>query len=153
MSNFVFKSVDGTEHSLDMEKIWKLEDRKAEVAYVTKFKAQELMRSMEEGFSLCALKHATVSKELARTENAAKLRRAIVLLDVVPEYEQKKGKTSADQREAIVTRDEEYQRIMENHDQLSALNRLLRDKMDAFRMSFSAVKKVYDSLIGDGTNI
>lgn len=138
-----------------MDKIWSLEVRKDEMSTVTKFKAPELMRAMEDGFSTLAPKSALIAKELSRAENAIKHRRAVVLLEVVPEYEKNKGgRMSADQREALVVTDPEYMRILDIKDQLESLNKLLRDKMDGFRMAFSAIKKIYDSLMThDGTNL
>lgn len=142
----------GQTFTIEMGKVWALEERKEEIAYVTRTKAPELMRAMEEGFSELAPKLATVSSALTRVDNEMKRRKAVILLDIVPEREATKGKLNAEQKLAVVELDEDYARLADAHVFLEAANRLLRDKMDGFRMAFSAVKKVYDGLSSyDGT--
>lgn len=148
-----FTGPDGKGFSLPMRDIWHLESRKEEISTVNRTSAPELMRAMEDGFSKLAPMSATINSQLSKAEAMLKQREAVVLLEVVPEYEKSHGKMSADQRKALILVDKEVQRVQEIYDQLTALNRLFRDKMDGFRMAFSAVKKVYDGLSSyDGTN-
>jgi hypothetical protein len=148
-----FTGADGKGFVLQMGEVWHLQSRKEEISSVNRVKAPELMRAMEDGFSKLAPMSAMVNSQLSKAEAMLKQRQSVVLLDVVPEYEKERGKMSADQRKALILVDPEVQRLQDVYDQLTALNRLLRDEMDGFRMAFSAVKKVYDGLSSyDGTN-
>jgi hypothetical protein len=139
-------TISGNELVIDFEKIYRYELRKDEVATVTKLGAPELMMALEKGYSECAKIYARLVAETTRAEEAMEVRQAEIQLDVVPVEEERRGKLSAAQREALVTTDTEYRRVRAMHDRLKATKEYVKGKMEGFQMSFSAVKRVYDSL-------
>lgn len=108
--------VGGKILTLDLKEVRELEARKIEIGGVNKLKAPELMQAMERGYSLVAQTMLpAVAYQLAKAEEAADERKAVVMLDIVPELLAKKGLTtarnpsgSADQRENVLALDIEY---------------------------------------------
>lgn len=146
--------VGGKILTLDLKEVRELEARKIEIGGVNKLKAPELMQAMERGYSLVAQTMLpAVAYQLAKAEEAADERKAVVMLDIVPELLAKKGLTtarnpsgSADQRENVLALDIEYKDLKNTVDMLQAVKELLKGKMKGFEMAYGAVKKVYDSL-------
>lgn len=147
-------SAAGGIFELDLSEVHQLEARKVETASITKMKAPELMHAMEQGYSICATKlMPRVAFELSQAEQAAEERKSVVMLDEAREILTAKGLTtsrnpagSAEQRESVLALDAEYKSLRTKAEMLKAAFQLLKDKMRGFEMSFSTVKKVFDSL-------
>jgi hypothetical protein len=144
---------------LDLTEVVKLESRKDEVASVTKTKSAELLRAMEKGYSALSRYLPKVQLELTRAKSAADERKAVVLLDEVPEILKAKGLArasqpggSVDQREAILALDKEHQALRETVAQLDALYELLRGKQKGFEMAYHSIKKLYGDADRYGTS-
>ncbi len=142
---------------IDISEILHLESRKDEVSTVNKTKAPELMRAMEKGYSAAATLLTSITWEVKKAEDALEKRKAIVTLEVAPEYLKRNGLVngrspggSEDQRTAVLSTDQEYLALKENVSRLEAVQNYFRVKAKGFEMSFSAIKKVYDSLSSYG---
>lgn len=146
MSDETILTLNGKELVIDFETIYRYELRKDEVATVTKLGAPELMTALEKGYSKCAAIYARLVAETQVAEEAMEVREAQIQLLIVPDYEEKNGKLSAAQREALVTTDAEYRSVRALYGKLKATKDYIKGKMEGFQMSFSAVKRVYDSL-------
>lgn len=137
---------DGFSLAVDMSEVYALEARKDEVSSVTKARAPELMRAMERGYSLCGTKLAQVVAMVTKLEQAMNLRKAVVILDEAPAIIKTKGAgNNKEARDAILEIDSEYQRLQTQMIEGKSLQDLLKVKVRGFEMSFSAIKKVYDS--------
>lgn len=139
--------------SIDLSNIYYLEARKSEVAMVNKFKAPELMQAFEEGYSLCAKMLPRIAYELSVAKQEVDKREAVVNLDEAPRILKEKGLVTdrnpagaADMREAVLNADEEYIKLKDRAEFIRAIFKTIEGKQKGFEMSFSAVKKVYDSL-------
>lgn len=147
-------SSEGGLFSLELTEVHKLEARKVETACVTKSKAPELMHAMEQGYSIVSTKLLpVVAYELSQARQAADERKAVVMLDEAPRILQEKGLAtsrnpsgSEGQRESVLAMDEEYKLLQDKVEMLKATFELLKGKLRGFEMSFSTVKKVFDSL-------
>lgn len=134
---------------LDMGKVYAIEQRIAEVAFVTPHKAPELLARFNEAF-LDLTRHIPVVKyEQLQAKREANKRRSIVLLDLVPDLLQAKGLATAkspagseDLRKAILDADDEYQDLLRRGEQLDAIVELLEGKLKAIEMAYTSVKKI-----------
>jgi hypothetical protein len=142
-----------TQLPINIVNICNLEARKHEVAMVNKIKAPELMQCFEEGFSECAKVLPRIAYELSVAKNEVSKREAVVNLDEAPRILREKGLTTghspaggADMRDAVLKADKEYIDLQDRVEQIKAIYEFIRGKQKGFEMSFSAVKKVYDSL-------
>ncbi len=133
--------------AIDLAEVYELEARKDEIPSITKPRAPELMRALERGYSICGQFLAQVVAAVNRIDHARDRRKAVVMLDVAPRILKEKGAGNNDaSRSAIVDLDEEYGALQEQLLQAKALQELLKVKVRGFEMSFSAVKRVYDSV-------
>ncbi len=142
---------------LDIAEILSLEARKEEAATVSKVKAPELMAAMERGYSCASRLLTMVTWEVKKAESAVLKRRSIVVLEIAPQYLQERGLVtgrspggSEDQRTSVLSTDAEFVALSDNVDQLKAVQEFLKIKVRGFEMTFSAIKKVYDTLSGYG---
>jgi hypothetical protein len=144
--------VGATTLEIDMSKLYELDARKVQIGAANPATAPELMRAMEEGFSLSGQLHAMVIAKITEAENAVLQRRAEVILDIVPEVLKAKGLASArspggseDHREAVLSLDREYQARREIVAALESIKELLKIHMRGFEMAYGAVKRVVEN--------
>ncbi len=140
--------------AINLSEVYELEARKDEIPTVTKQRSPELMRAMERGYSICGQYLAKVVAAVNRIDYALDRRKAVVMLDIAPDIIKLKGAgNNAEARSAIVDLDEECQNLQEQLLQAKALQELLKVKVKGFEMSFSAIKRVYDSTSNWGMDI
>lgn len=129
----------------ELSEIISLENRKKEVSYATKETAPELMHAFNSGYCSVTKMMAQVSYEYSLSKRYAERRRAIVLLDIAPgEIERRKLKSSEDLRNAVLSQDEEYWKLMDKVNMLEAVYEFLRSKAKGFEMSYQSAKKIFD---------
>ncbi len=135
----------------ELGELLKTEDRKKEIAYVNKDTAPELLMVFNEGY--CSVKRMMnqVNLEYINSKKFADQRRAIVILDVVPEVLKSKGLAtsrspggSEDLRKAVLDLDEEYATLMNIVAVLETAYEFLNIKAKGFEMAYHSVKKIYD---------
>ncbi len=143
---------NGTSFSIDMDKISFLEARKNEIPNVTKTTAAELMRAMEEGYSIAGKIQSMVLLELNRATGAKERRAAEVMLDIAPQILREKGLTkpgspggNENQRAAVLAKDDIHNQMKDIVDQLDAFCVLMKIRMRGFEMAFSSVKRAVDT--------
>lgn len=138
---------------LKMDEVVVIEHRKAEISSVTKVNARNLMRAFEKAYSICGKHYAKVSEQLTLIEQDIKARAAYVNLSIAPAKLKELGLItpgkpagSDELRKAVVEQDEEYRGLITKGAQIEVIKDLLDTKMEGFKMSFYAVKQIYDSL-------
>jgi hypothetical protein len=137
---------------IDLSKVYSIEARIEEVAFVTPTKAPELLARFNEGYLFLHKQICLLEYELVQATREANKIRSIVLLDRVPVILEQKGlggknrAGSEDLRNAILDGDEEYQSARETVEQVSCIIELLKGKLKAFEMAYTSVKK----LLGEG---
>lgn len=140
------------------------ESRIREIAFVTIEKAPELLSLFVEAYAKLADHYATLEEMVERGKNAADRRRAVIILDEVPEYVKAKGIGNArspmgseDIREAIVQQDASYAILLDKIASYKATRELVYMKLKAIDMAYTAIKKIIDNQsnrilpIGGGT--
>jgi hypothetical protein len=137
---------NGSEFSVDMTELRRLEGRQQLAAGAGRMEALSLLSDMKEGYQLAGEARATLGLEIDRAKTALKTRRAIVCLDIVPKglWTARNPGGSAEQREDILNTDKEYLVLQEYIAQLEAARELMGVKMEGFRMTYSTVKRNFD---------
>lgn len=134
---------------LDMRAIAEAEGRIREIAGVNAHKAPELL-SM---FNRVYLDINDYLRQVELNRHAAtkksEQRKAVVVLDLVPEILVKKGLTrpgnpggSEDLRASVLAQDELYQQALDDQTLTEACHELLKGKQKAIEMAYSSVKKI-----------
>jgi hypothetical protein len=135
----------------ELGSLLKVENRKAEIAYVNKETAPELLTAFNEAY--CATKRMMnqINLEYMNSKRYADQRRAIVILDVVPEVLKRKGLSttrspggSEDLRKAVLDLDTEYNALLDIVAVLETAYEFLNIKAKGFEWAYHAVKKIYD---------
>lgn len=136
---------------VDLSLLIDAEKRKKEVAYVNKETAPELMYSFNEAYCEVNKIIVQLGLEYNYAAEAVEERRAIVLLDIVPEELKKRNLVnprspsgSDDMRKAIISLDKELKALNERAETIKAFHQLLRIKSKGLEMAYQAVKKIYD---------
>lgn len=150
MTNSLTRQVDltvplgkGGTFTLDMTAIQTAESRISEVAFVTPHKAPELLAVFNEVFLELTRYITKVEYEKGIAERTANKIKAVILLDRVPAILKERGlSTSADLRNAVLDLDDDYNMALDKCDQLEAMSRLLKGKLDAIEMAYNSVKKI-----------
>lgn len=154
MDKVLYPSGNGTNMiSIDMINIRRLAARLNEVAMVNKIKAPELMQAFTEGYCLCGNVIPRIGYELTKAKTELDRRVAIITLDIAPQKLKDQGLVnarnpagSADLRQSVINTDDEYLKIKDRVNQIEAAWTTLKMVQHGFEMSFSAVKKVFDTL-------
>jgi len=143
---------------IDLLKIKTLETRIEEIARVNLLRAPELLSTFNKIFMELSESIATLEYEKNKAQRDAQLRRSVVTLDEMPKVLRAKGLAtdrsptgSADTREAVLDQDAEYQNALELVEQISAVNKLLKDKRDGFVMAYHSVKRLVEKMRTDMT--
>jgi hypothetical protein len=128
---------------LDLQAILMAEIRQGEVANVTPQKAPELLAVFNENWRDLHKVITQLTAERNRAEKEVAKRKAVLLLEIVPQRLSQKGIAStADTREAVVTLDEKHCMLQERADQIEAIVEYLKGKLKSFENAFSSVKKI-----------
>ncbi len=119
------------------------EARQAEIAQITAAKAPELLATFNRAWLYVQERVAMAEYELSQARGAVDMRKAVVMLDVVPQVlEQKKLAQNADLREAVVQTDPEYRALLDRVDKIKAVVEFLRVKAKGFENAFTATKRI-----------
>jgi hypothetical protein len=133
----------GTPIVISLEEILIAERRQDEVATVNSARAPELLAEFTRQWLNLSRIVSLITAERNKAEKALNSRRSIILVDLMTEKLKEKGLTSsADNREAIITLDEEYIKLGDILDQISAILELMKGKMKSFDMAFTSVKRL-----------
>lgn len=128
---------------IPLEEILRAEQRQEEVATVNSSRAPELLATFTKHWLDLSRLVAQVTAERNRAEKELNKRRSVILVDLMTQRLAEKGlSSSADNREAIITLDEEYIKLGDTFDQISAINELLKGKLKSFDMAFTSVKRL-----------
>lgn len=140
---------------VEMGEVQRLEDRKNEVAFVTKETAPELLETFNNGYCIVTKLMAQVAYEYTKAMEYANRRKSIVILDEAPRILQEKNLTtsrspggSEDLRNAVLNMDEEYLKHQDRANQLEAIYDYLKSKAKGFEMAYQAAKKIYETNTG-----
>jgi hypothetical protein len=138
--------------TIDLKKILEAEARMIEVQAVTPSKAGELCTAFTISWRDLHRNICQLETERVEAQKIVDRRRAVVFLEVVPEYLKKNGLYSAKSptgneeiRNAILNLDTDFQAAQDVVDQITAVIELLKGKLKAFEMSFTTVKKIMGS--------
>ena len=139
---------------LDLTRVYAIEDRVQEIAYVTPQKAPELLARFNETFLYLHKMVSSLEYVYLEAEGEANRIKSIVLLDRAPEILEKKGLIngksragSEDLRNAVLAQDEEYQSALDIVAQIQCIIELLRGKLKGIEWAFTSVKKI----LGEGS--
>ncbi len=129
----------------------KAEQRKSEISYVNKETGPELLMTFNESYCSAKRMMNQVNVEYLQAKKYADQRRAVVILDVVPEVLKAKGLASArspggseDLRKAVLDLDTEHTALCDKVQALEAAYEFLNIKAKGFEMAYHAVKKIFD---------
>jgi hypothetical protein len=124
----------------DLARVYEAEARLGDIAICTKPLAKDLVATFTKAYVQLGKVHAKVKYEVAMATIQARRRRAVLLLDEMPEKAKAKGLATAraptgseDVREAFFYTDETYLHIEEARAGLEATQELLFGKMMAMR--------------------
>lgn len=144
-------SLSGSIIQIDLSDILKTERRIHEVALVTGQKAPELLAAFNVAYSDLSDHIARMHLELIGSKRETERRRSVLLLDIVPTELQKRNLTngrsptgSEDLRNAVINQDEEYIKLADRVDQITAYIQLLSDKRRSIEHAYHSVKKIMD---------
>lgn len=128
---------------IDLEEILKAELRQEEVATVNHEKAPELLATFTKQWLDLSRLVSLLTAERNKSEKELNKRRSVILVDLMTERLTSKGlSSSADNREAIILLDEEYIKLSDVFDQISAILELMKGKMKAMDMAYSSTKRL-----------
>ncbi len=148
-SSFRVPRVNGQVVLIPMKKInWTL-SRQMEVATVNVHKAPELLATMNVAWLDLKSNINTLEMVLCEVQREADRRKSIVILDEVPKILAAKGLASprspsgsADQRDAILALDPEYDQLKNHVAMIEAVQEELEDKLEAVTRTYESVKKI-----------
>lgn len=134
---------------LDLTKIYKIQNRICEVAFVTAGKAPELLARFNEAFLDCHEQVVALEYELVQAKRVQNRIRAIIIIDKAPGILESKGLTSGksragseDLRNAVLDQDDDYLKACETVAQIECIIELFRGKMRGFQMAYESTKKI-----------
>lgn len=128
---------------IDLRAILVAESRMIEVQSVTPAKSAELCMAFTISWRDLHQNICFLEAEKLKAQRVVDCRKAILLLEVIPEMlKNKKASSNDDNRKAVIALDEEHTRAQETVDQITAIIELLKGKMKAFEMSYTTVKKM-----------
>jgi hypothetical protein len=156
----ILQTVDGTDLVFDLKELARLESRKKELSYVNKETAADLLHDFNEGYAEVSRLSLKILHEYERMVLKTKERKARVILDIAPDELKKRNllsskapSGSADQREAVLDMDKEYNELCEKASALKAAYQFFKIRAKSLEMSYQAVKKVIDPNGNYGSNM
>ena len=134
---------------LDLEPIYYAESRLHDIKTVTPMTAPELMGTFNEAANTVATYRAKLQYEMLVAKQNFDRRKAIVVLDEMPELlkqlAERGMKSNEDVREAIITKDAECFKFRDRFEYLQATDTLLESKIKTFVRAYNAAKNVAES--------
>lgn len=128
---------------IDLGAIVKAEVRQDEVQIVTPQKAPELLSEFNRAWRKLNELVVTLTNESNHAKKAVSQRKAVLLLEVVPKRLKDADLTStADNRQAVIDLDLEYQTLSERSEYIECVIEYLRGKMKSFETALNSVKKI-----------
>lgn len=138
---------------IEIVDLYRLEARQNEIASVNKVTAPELMQAFINGYGIASRALIQLQYELAVANKHIEERKAILILDVVPQVLKEKGLVrpsnpagSEDLRKSVMIQDKEYRELKDRVDMIETAVEFLKVKAKGFEMAYQSVKKVYDNL-------
>lgn len=129
--------------TLNMEQIYSVEARLGDIRVANSENYVELMGTFNEAAHTTMKYIANVEFELLMAKQQYDRRKAILILDIIPEELKKREmKSSEDVRNSFLTLDEECARYKDRIDCLTAAISLLDGKVKSFVRAFNAAKSV-----------
>lgn len=131
---------------IDLTQISSVEARLAEVQYVTKEKAPELLTALNRAIIDLGKVVRRMAQEKREAERGLGVRKATVLLDLMPQILAEKNidKPNEAIRDAVLVRDEEYMRFKDLVDAFTAVVDMLRVKLEGLERGHGDVRKILD---------
>jgi hypothetical protein len=128
---------------IDLAAILIAEQRQDEIAMVTPMKAPELLALFNGSWRNVDRIVNQLTAERIIAERGLEQRRAVLLLDEIPNILQGKGVDSTkDTRDAAIVADKNYQDLQDRVDQLTAAVAYMKGKLKSFENAFTSVKKI-----------
>lgn len=128
---------------LDLAYILAAEARQEEVATVTPFKAPELLRTYNKSWLELNTILARLQLERNKALKEVEKRKAVLLLDVIPEkLKERKIPSNDANREAFIVLDPQHSALEDTAMQITAIVKLLEGKLKSFENAFSSVKRI-----------
>jgi len=134
---------------LQMTDIYRALARVDEIAIINGAKAPELIACFTRAYAALTDHLAVISTQVVKAKNAVAKRTAIVILDEVPRILREKGvlsgkntSGSADQRQAVLDVDVEYQQVRDLLQHLEAHYKLMEGKQTDIEMMYLATRKI-----------
>jgi hypothetical protein len=131
----------------DLARVYEAEARLSDIAIATKPIAKDLVATFTKAYVQLGKVYAKVKYEVAMAAIAARKRRAVILLDELPEKAKAKGLATAraptgseDVREAFFYTDEAYLAIEESRAALEATQELLFGKLMAMKAAMESCR-------------
>lgn len=114
-----------------------------EIATVSKASAPKLLAELNRGLSVCASFHASTEVNLGKLKNQSKKLAAIIYMERLPQYlkEKQEKKTEALAEHFLYTQDD-YLELLDQIEELSAINKQLATIKSNIVMSLSAIKNI-----------
>lgn len=135
--------------ALELGEIYRAEARIMEIQGITKAKAPELLSVFNRAYLQLSGMIRELELEHLRATRIAKKRRSVILLDEAKDLLISKGLAtnrspagSADQREALLDGDDEYQAALERAETIKVYQELLQDKRKGIEMGYHSVKRL-----------
>lgn len=134
---------DAPEQTFSLGEILIAEGRQREVAFVTQFKAPELLYTFNHAWLETDKVQKKLAADIVKAEAAVGKRKARILLYEAEAFLKERGVASTkESREAVIVLDPEYEALQDVVDQLFAAQEWLKGKMKSFENSYSSVKKI-----------
>jgi hypothetical protein len=137
---------------LEMSDIYKAEKRLGEIRSLRAGTAAEYMGFFNEAAAIAQRHMAAVQYEILVAKQKYDHRRAVVLIDLMPQklkdLKDSGIKSSEDIRDAIITLDPVCSQYRDRIDCLTAVHTMLENKVKVFVRAYNAARSVIDSKIG-----
>lgn len=128
---------------LEMSEIYRIEDRISEIRLANPMNIPSLISDFLSGYIQVTKHLAKVQLEKSEAEIALREAKSICILDKAEAVlAEKKQKSTADTREAVLHMDPQVQAISQRLNMLEAVFTLLRDKSRALEMAYHGAKHV-----------
>ncbi len=132
-----------TPFEMNVAYLSRAEVRTKEVAVVNAHTAPELLYVFTVAYGTAKKYDQYAQREVNEAEKAIARVRAVLLIDKVPEIMKGKNlRDSVDNREAIISADPEYQKLVDAKDVLVSIQKMMSLKAEIFLMNYNSVKKV-----------
>ncbi len=143
------------EFNVNLRALHHLEKRQAEVQYLTKVKAPELMTALNRGYLDAGKLVGFVRRQKRDAEKRLGVRKAVILLHELPRILREKEieKANDDIRAAVCATDAEYVRLEERVDCLATALEMFILMQKGFEKAHGDAKRIYDQWEPESPNL